>query len=361
MANRLGATCALTIAVGLACAALGSFAVDLDPLDPLAQPSAQSASAPAAFLVAATRAGDRLVAAGEAGVIVYSDDNGRSWKQARVPVSVSITGLHFATPTQGWAVGHSGVVLASGDGGQSWTLQLDGNRIAALPETGGEVAADAPPANPGDPLLDVYFSDPLHGHAVGAFGLLLSTADGGRTWVRRNGALPNPEGRHLYAIRPSGDALYVVGESGSIFVSHDRGTSFARVESPYEGSFFGLASPRPGELLVFGLRGNAFHSADGGAHWSRIDAGTGASWTGAALLAAEGGQPGVLMVSQSGEVAVSRDGGRSFSVMDQRLPSLSGVVATADGRALATGVLGVKAFDLPAHAGQGEGGQGKGS
>lgn len=351
MATRLGATCALTIAVGLACAALGTFAVDLDPLDPLAQPAAPSASASAAFLTAAARAGDRLVAVGEAGVIVYSDDRGRSWSQARVPVSVSITAVHFATPTQGWAVGHSGVVLASSDGGRSWALQLEGNRIVALPDAGGAVGAEAPPANPGDPLLDVYFSDAQHGHAVGAFGLMLRTDDGGKTWVRRNGALPNPEGRHLYAIRPSGDALYVVGESGSIFVSRDRGTSFARVDSPYEGSFFGLASTQPGELLVFGLRGNAFHSADGGAHWSRVDAGTGASWTGAATL----GEQGLLMVSQSGEVAVSRDGGRSFKVMDQRLPSLTGVVATDDGRALVTGVLGVKAFDLPAPAEQGKG------
>lgn len=350
MATRLGATCALTLAAGLACAALGTFAVDLDPLDPLVQPSAQSATASAAVLMAVTRAGDRLVAVGEAGVIVYSDDHGRSWSQARVPVSVSVTAVHFPTPTQGYAVGHSGVVLASSDGGQSWTLQLDGNRIALLPESGGEVAADAPPANPGDPLLDVYFSDALHGHVVGAFGLMLRTDDGGTTWVRCNGALPNPEGRHLYAIRPSGDALYVVGESGSIFVSHDGGASFAPIDSPYEGSLFGLTSTRPGELLVFGLRGNAFHSDDGGAHWNRVAAGTGASWTGASPL----GTDGVLMVSQSGEVAVSRDGGRSFEVMPQRLPSLSGVAVTADGRALATGVLGVKAFDLPVNMEQGK-------
>lgn len=351
MATRLGATCALTIAVGLACAALGTFAVDLDPLDPLVQPAAPSAGASGAFLMAATRAGDRLVAVGEAGVIVYSDDHGRSWNQAKVPVSVSITGVQFATPTRGWAVGHSGVVLASTDGGQSWTLQLDGNRIASLPESGGEVAADAPPANPGDPLLDVYFSDAQHGHAVGAFGLMLRTDDGGKTWVRRNGALPNPEGRHLYAIRPSGDALYVVGESGSIFVSRDGGASFARVDSPYEGSFFGLAGPRPGELLVFGLRGNAFHSADGGAHWSRVQAGTGASWTGAAVF----GSAGVLMVSQSGEVALSQDGGRSFRLLERRLPPLSAVALTSDGRALAAGVLGASAIDLPALTEQGKG------
>lgn len=351
MANRLGAMCALPIAMGLAFAAIGSLAVDLDPLDPLVQPAAQSAAAVSAFLMAVTRAGDRLVAVGEAGVIVYSDDDGRSWSQARVPVSVSITSVQFASPTHGWAVGHSGVVLASSDGGQNWTLQLDGNRIAALPASGGEVSAEAPPANPGDPLLDVYFSDAQHGHAVGAFGLVLRTDDGGKTWVRCNGVLPNPEGRHLYAIRPSGDALYVVGESGSIFVSRDGGVSFARVNSPYEGSFFGLAIPGPGELVVFGLRGNVFHSADGGAHWSRVDAGTGASWTGASVL----GSSGVLMVSQSGEVAVSRDSGRSFQVLDQRLPSLSGVTATADGRALATGVLGVKAFDLPATIERGTG------
>lgn len=351
MGSRLGAMRALPIAVGLAFAAIGTFAVDLDPLDPLVQPSAQSAGAASAFLMAAARAGDRLVAAGEAGIILLSDDYGRSWTQAQVPVSVSITAVHFATPQQGWAVGHSGVVLGTSDGGAQWTLLLDGNRIAALPVVGGEVSAGAPPANPGDPLLDVYFRDAQHGHAVGAFGLMLRTDDGGKTWVHCNGVLPNPEGRHLYAIRPSGDALYVVGESGSIFVSRDGGASFARVNSPYEGSFFGLATPGPGELVVFGLRGNAFHSADDGASWTRIEAGSGASWTGATAF----GAGGVLMVSQSGEIAASQDGGRSFRLLGQRLPPLSAVAATADGRAVAIGVRGAMAVDVASATHQGSG------
>src|SRR5258708_650201 len=39
-----------------------------------------------AFMVAVARAGRRLVAVGEHGIIVWSDNNGISWHQAKVPV-----------------------------------------------------------------------------------------------------------------------------------------------------------------------------------------------------------------------------------------------------------------------------------
>jgi len=70
------------------------------------------------LLVAITRAPDnRLVAVGEHGVAIYSDDNGTSWTQASVPVNVTLTCVSFATAKIGWAAGHYGVVLNTQDGG----------------------------------------------------------------------------------------------------------------------------------------------------------------------------------------------------------------------------------------------------
>ena len=71
-------------------------------------------------LQASAVAGQRLVAAGARGHIVYSDDRGASWQQAKVPVSADLTALHFVDARQGWAVGHEGVVLHTADGGASW-------------------------------------------------------------------------------------------------------------------------------------------------------------------------------------------------------------------------------------------------
>ena len=62
-------------------------------------------------------AGDNLVAVGERGHILYSEDSGETWVQARVPVSTMLTRVFFISPELGWAVGHDGDVLVSPEGG----------------------------------------------------------------------------------------------------------------------------------------------------------------------------------------------------------------------------------------------------
>src|SRR5690606_7527154 len=57
-------------------------------------------------------------------------DRGASWSQASVPVSSDLVSLTFASPKKGWAVGHDGLVLFSADGGKSWTRQLDGRQAS---------------------------------------------------------------------------------------------------------------------------------------------------------------------------------------------------------------------------------------
>jgi len=84
------------------------------------------------FFVAITRAGERLVAVGEHGVVICSDDEGATWWQAQVPVTVTLTCVAFATPLLGWAAGHFGVILATTDGGKTWVEQLNGIQVNQL-------------------------------------------------------------------------------------------------------------------------------------------------------------------------------------------------------------------------------------
>jgi len=97
---------------------VGVFAGEVfDPLDPLVYPAIQWRVPNKAVLLASTCAGKRLVAVGECGMVTLSDDDGATWRQGKVPVSVTLTAVDFATPEKGWAVGHSGVVLHTEDGG----------------------------------------------------------------------------------------------------------------------------------------------------------------------------------------------------------------------------------------------------
>jgi len=91
----------------------------IDPAStPLNQPARMSGGAASGLFTSLALAGDRLVAAGERGRILWSDDDGQSWRQARTPTSVTLTNIRFVSPREGWASGQMGVILHTLDGGQ---------------------------------------------------------------------------------------------------------------------------------------------------------------------------------------------------------------------------------------------------
>lgn len=342
----LGATLSL-------CAGVGVHVHAATP-DVLHSASLQSERAATRTMLAIANAGERLVAVGERGIVLLSDDNGKAWRQAKVPVSVTLTGVHFPTATRGWAVGHSGAVLHSADAGETWIKQLDGIEVAALmAEFAGEqaravgnVAARAILAEaerlvsegPDKPFFDVHFSDERHGLIVGAFGLAFTTDDGGRHWRPSASSIPNPGGKHLYRIHPRGKVLWIIGEQGAVFRSSDRVESFVEETIPYIGSLFGMVSGSECNLLVFGLRGNAFHSDDCGENWKKIANAVEATITAGARL----DDGSLVLVDQAGRILRSTDEGRSFVPLSgsQQFP-LTGIVQGTDGSLVLTSVRGV--------------------
>ncbi|CAN7352762.1 YCF48-related protein [Pseudoduganella sp. LjRoot289] len=316
----------------------------------LRQPALITPKALQAAMLAVASAGKRLVAAGERGTILYSDDAGASWRQASVPVSVSLTALRFVDAKLGWAVGHQGVVLHSADGGATWARQLDGIQAAALVlRAASEVAgpeqaravADAQHLvddGPDKPFLDVHFEDARKGYVLGAYNLLFKTVDGGTTWQPWQSHAANPKGLHLYGMGGGGRALYLAGEQGLLLRSTDQGASFTALASPYKGSYFGLLAARSGALLAYGLRGNAYWSGDQGANWTKVDTAVQASLAGGAEL--EDGT--LVLVSQGGDVLLSRDQGRSFSAQTGAALPLAAVAQASDGALVVAGLRGLR-------------------
>ena len=160
--------------------------------DPMQQAAQMTRLATRSVLVGVARAGSRLVAVGERGHVLVSDDNGRNWKQVASPVSVTLTAVHFADEKNGWAVGHSGIILSSNDGGQIWKKQLDGLQVNKLMLDAARASGNAAWLERSEnfnkdgadkPFLAVHFSDPKHGLAVGAYGLAFATGDGGVKWT----------------------------------------------------------------------------------------------------------------------------------------------------------------------------------
>ena len=318
----------------------------------LTQPAIQGPQALRAVLQDVTRAGERLVAVGERGVVLLSDDNGEHWRQAEVPVSVTLTAVQFVDERQGWAVGHAGVVLHSDDAGEHWTLQLDGLRAAELEQqaaqhSGDEAriyAADRLVADGADkPLLALHFSDARHGLVIGAYGLALRTEDGGASWQSWFGQIPNPQGLHLYAVAQQGTNVYIAGEQGLLLRSADGGASFTALASPYEGSFFSAAVLPGGRLLVGGLRGNLFASDDQGESFQALPLRAPISLSQINVL-----DDRLLLVNQAGQVLRSDLG--HFAPQALPLPPgapLTAVAEAADGSLIAVGLGGALRVPSP--------------
>lgn len=349
---RAGRLAALCLIFGSASAAFGQTQTDKPDIDLLTRPAVFKEHANASVLLAVTTAGKRLVAVGERGIVLLSDDLGKSWRQARVPVSVALTKVQFPEPNQGWAIGHGGVVLHSMDGGANWIKQLDGfqavkielasakEEAARTGEAGMHRVRDAERmvAEGADkPFLDVYFSDADHGFVVGAYGLAFATLDGGKTWRSLKGRINNPKGRHLYSIEAAGKSLYIAGEQGVFYRSNDDGQNFQEMPTPYTGTYFGVLSGRNGELVLFGLRGNAFRSTDDGANWQKIDTGLPVTLTAGERLASGA----MVLVDETGRVLRSTDNGANFQPIPvMHRAAFTGVVQVADGSLVLSGIHG---------------------
>jgi photosystem II stability/assembly factor-like uncharacterized protein len=294
--------------------------------DVLDTPAVKSPLAAQGMLLGLAQAGKRLVAVGQRGHVVLSDDNGKTWQQADVPVSSDLVAVHFPTAQRGWAVGHDGVVLHTADGGRSWTRQRDGRPNAA----------DVP-------LLDVWFADERTGYAVGAFGLLLRTEDGGARWDNVSANADNPKSLHLYSVRGIGGKLFAAGEQGLLLKFDNAAGRWRAVELPYKGTLFGVTGN--GRVLVaHGLRGNAVRSTDGGATWQAVSTGVPVGLT-ANAVDAEGR---ILLASQAGHLVASSDDGASFApVKLQRPVPATAMLAAGTRTLLVAGPRGVRTIDLP--------------
>jgi photosystem II stability/assembly factor-like uncharacterized protein len=305
------------------------FAAFQDVLD---TPSVNSGQAAKTLLVGVAAAGNRVVGVGWRGHIVYSDDQGKSWRQANVPVSSDLVAVHFLTPQKGWAVGHDGVVLQSSDGGASWSKQFDGRAAAqALASTysgragAGSLAEDIrkfTEQGPDKPFLDVFFENETTGFIVGAFSLIFRTTDGGKSWEPWYDRIDNPKRYHLYSVRSIGGEFYLTAEQGTVFRLDPRMGRFKAMKTRYGGTFFGITG-KPGGLVAFGMRGNAFRSSDGGRVWQKVETGVQGGLVGGTVT--EDGR--IVLVSQGGHVLVSGDDGRSFSQVKTTRPVPAAAVA----------------------------------
>jgi photosystem II stability/assembly factor-like uncharacterized protein len=332
----------------------GSFTPALGFQNPQDLPAANSELAARSPLLAVTRAGQRIVAVGQRGNVVFSDDGGTTWKQASVPVSSDLVAVSFPSPTHGWAVGQGGVVIHSSDGGTTWTRQLEGKQAAqiALGHYEAQQGSNAAAAQLVErekrlqegggtqPFLDVLFESETTGFVVGAFNRIFRTEDGGKTWTPWMERTENPNELHFYAIRRGGNDIYMTGEQGMVWRLDAATQRFVALPTPYKGTLFGLVVDEgAGSLLVFGMRGSLLRSADGGRSWTQITTASPAGITAGETLP----DGRIVLANQAGGLELSRDHGKTFVPLKPAAPmAYFGIAALAKDRVGLVGAQGAR-------------------
>ncbi len=284
-----------------------------------------------ALLLDLVLAGSRLVAVGERGHVLLSDDQGKTWRQAKaVPTRSTLTSVCVTDASTLWAAGHGAVILKSADAGENWAL-VDGK--AEGPEV----------------LLDIRVQADGHGLAVGGFGAARITADGGKTWAPHT-LLEGEEGeRHLnHIVVSEAGSWLIAAEGGHVLRGTGQGGGVAAkqwkaIKTPYAGSLWTGMPLGGGTLLLGGMRGNLVRSSDDGSTWTHQPIPKAGSLTGCVQLS--DGRP--LLVGVDGTVLVGDAAGNSFTLQQlEDRATLTAVAQLSNGTLMAAGT-GTRSLEVP--------------
>ena len=263
---------------------------------------------------------NRVVAVGERGNILLSDDQGLSWQAASVNPQrdLTLTSLVELADKSLLAVGHDGWILRSQDKGENWTEVRHDNEL-------------------GEPLLGAWSAGGTQVQAFGSFGKFYQSNDDGRTWqvmplevdsAHLNSMDGGPEGRRM-----------LVGEQGLVMRSTDAGQHWQTLPAFYNGSLFGVVRLSPERWVAYGMRGHVFVTQNFGQSWDRVEVGNQLPLYGHALLPNGSG----LLIVGAGSSMVRLDGnGRLVSATRlSGLGTLTSAVLVGSRRLLVGGERGV--------------------
>lgn len=214
--------------------------------------------------------GARVVAVGERGSILLSDDQGGTWRQAEIATQrgVALTSLVALGERRLLAVGHDGWILRSEDAGSHWQEMRYDNES-------------------GEPLLGLWASGGDRVLAFGSFGKFFQSDDAGLTW---NKLALEVDSAHLNGMDGGADGRrMLVGEQGLVLRSADGGRHWETLQAFYTGSLFGVVRLSTSNWVTYGMRGHLFVSHDFGDSWTQIPVGNQLPLYGHALLPNGGG------------------------------------------------------------------------
>lgn len=242
-------------------------------------------------LLSVDRRGPHTIAVGQAGAVMIEEQPGK-WALIDAGTPSRLFSVSVNSTGLAIAVGEFGTLLKSPDGGRTWA--------PAAPDW--SQYADAESFGTGEPnMYAAHVSESGEITVAGEFGVILRSNDQAASWtVLRPVTAGVPT---LFALYIPADGLgnsYAVGQTGELLLSPDNGLTWAKCNTSTQSNFLGVTASASGEVVVTGMR-TMYRSSNGGVTWESIEEGdTKTDWYQAVRTVPTTGK--VLAVGHSGKV-----------------------------------------------------------
>jgi len=199
----------------------------------------------------------------------------------------NLYGVKAISATEAWAVGNFGSIYHTTDGGKTWDSRESGTR---------------------SPLFSIDFADAKNGWSVGRTAITLHTTDGGNTWKPQKPAIPTE--KHLFKVKAVDvNTVWAVGDFGAMTVTHD-GKTWEDRSLTEDVVLYDLSFPDAQHGYACGEFGTVMATSDAGITWQKQSVGTDKTLFGVAFTTAQNG----WAVGIDGLIVRTRDGGQHWEV-----------------------------------------------
>jgi len=199
---------------------------------------------------------DNGVVVGEAGTALTTTDGGATWDVRTTKVQADLQGAFLLTADKGWAVGANSTIVTTSNGGSTWQVLQGGQPSTQVGE--GEIM-----------FMAAHFFDEKNGVVAGAgtAGAILKTDDGGKTVE----VIHQEEDNFVDLVFADPQNGWAVGKYGLIVGTTDGGATWEMLGSPTEEDLWDIDVGAPGTLWISGDQGVVGYSKDGGASWALVE------------------------------------------------------------------------------------------
>jgi photosystem II stability/assembly factor-like uncharacterized protein len=198
----------------------------------------------------------------------------------------NLYGTRFITAQEGWAVGAFGTIIRTRDGGTSWRPQV---------------------SHTVEHLYSVDFADPQHGWVVGRRGTVLHSDNGGETW----GPQATGNEQHLFKVEAlDAQHAWAVGDFGTILATRDGGRTWDNHSLTRDVILNSEAWPDATHGWIVGEAGTILSTSDGGTTWAEQSSGIEKTLFGVSFVDAQHG----WAVGLDGLIIRTTDGGQTWQV-----------------------------------------------